>query len=205
MRWLTLPAMSLVLSLFSGCGALSSLSEAGKELDAYTLSPASGPGDAPSGTRHLVVELPTSAGALGTDRILIKPVPYQAQYLPDGRWSEPAPVLVQNLLVASFQNQGGFRLVGRTGAGLMPDYTLMTELLEFQADPKDPESSAVTVKINMMMTLVRESDRRIVASRRFAASQLVASDDTRALVVGFDRAMQTVLIEAVRWTTAEAR
>jgi cholesterol transport system auxiliary component len=186
--------------LLSGCGALSLLSDAGRELDAYTLSPAEGTGPAASGRLHLVVELPTSGGAIGTDRILIKPVPYQAQYLPDGRWSEPAPILVQNLLVASFQSIGGFGLVGRTGAGLMPDYTLMTEVQEFQAEPAVPDTGGFSLKVGMLVTLIRESDRRIVASRRIAATGSVASDETASLVAGFDRAMQAVLTETVLWT-----
>ncbi len=201
MNWLSVLAIPLLLS---GCGALSSLSDASREMDAYTLSPAQGTSEAASGSRHLVVELPTSTGAIGTDRILIKPVPYQAQYLPDGRWSEAAPVLVQNLLVASFQNIGGFRLVGRTGAGLMPDYTLMTELQEFQAEPASPDAKGFTVQVTVLVTLIRESDRRIVASRKIEATSSVASDETRDLVAGFDRAMQTVLAETVLWTRSRS-
>ena len=203
MRRLTPLFLILALSLVSACGALSSLSEASKELDAYTLSPVSTGGTAAAGSRHLVVELPTSAAALGTDRILIKPSAVQAQYLPDGRWTEPAPALVQTLLVASFQNLGGFRLVGRTGAGLMPDYTLMTELQDFQAEPIGPDARQVTVKVSVMLTLIRESDRRIVATRRFATTDVVGSDETSALVGGFDRALQSVLREAVLWTRAQ--
>lgn len=201
MNRLSVLAISLLLS---GCGALSSLSSAGKEMDAYTLSPATGTGEAMSGSQHLVVELPTSTGAIGTDRILIKPVSYQAQYLPDGRWSEPAPLLVQNLAVASFQNIGGFRLVGRTGAGLMPDYTLMTELQEFQAEPAGPDAKGVTVKVTMLVTLIRESDRSIIASRRIAATGAAASDDTRDIVAAFDHALRTALAETVLWTASRS-
>jgi cholesterol transport system auxiliary component len=205
MRSLSLLPMTLALCLLAGCGAISSLSEAGKELDAYTLTAVrAADGAAAGGRRHLIVELPTAAGALATDRILIKPLPYQAQYLPDGRWSEPAPELVQTLLVTSFQNLGGFRLVGRTGAGLMPDYTLMTELQEFQAEPVGADSEAVTIRVSAVLTLIRESDRRIVASRRVVAVETVASDDTPVLVAGFDRALQAVLRETVAWTRSTA-
>lgn len=193
----------LLLLLLSGCSAISAVSDASAQMDAYTLSPYAPESGPVAGSGHLVVELPTSAGALATDRILIKPLPFQAQYLPDGRWSEPSPALVQTLLVASFQNKGGFRLVGRNGAGLMPDHTLMTELQAFQAEPA--EAGPFTVRISAMMTLIRESDRRIMASRRFASEATVATDDTLALVSGFDRAMQSVLQEAVQWTIAQAR
>ena len=199
----------LVLSLVAGCGAVSAVSDASGRKDAYTLSPATRGGadgtTAASGLRHVVVERPTSAGALATDRILIKPLPVQAQYLSDGRWSEPAPELVQTLLVASFQNLGGFLLVGRTGAGLQPDYTLMTELQAFQAEPLGTSSVPLTIRTEAMMTVIRESDRRIVASRRFAASAIVASDDTLTVVSGFDSAMQTLLRDVVVWTRARTR
>lgn len=191
-------------AVIPGCGALSALSDSAAQLDAYTLSPLPATAAPPSGRRHLIVELPTSAGALATDRILIKPVPFQAQYLPDGRWTEPAPALLQTLLVASFQNVGGFRLVGRTGAGLMPDYTLMTELQEFQAEPTAPGATSQTVRITANMTLIRESDRSIIASRRFSATAEVTTDETPDLVSGFDRALQGMLREMVQWTVSIA-
>lgn len=199
MRWI-MAALIIATSTLSGCGAISSLSKAGAELDAYTLTPASGSGTPARGRGHLIVELPSSAGALATDRILIKPVPYQAQYLPGGRWIEPAPALLQTLLVASFQNVGGYELVGRTANGLNPDYTLMTELMDFQIEPSGSEPDQFAVRITMMMTLIRESDRRIVASRRFTTSETTASDDTQVLVGAFDRALQRLLQEIVEWT-----
>ena len=199
MRWIKPALMLLAAVLLAGCGALSSLSKAGQELDAYTLSPARSSDDPAGGSRHLIVELPSSAGALATDRILFKPVPYQAQYLPEGRWSEPAPALLQTLLVASFQNLGGFRLVGRTANGLNPDYTLMTELQDFHAEPLGSDPPQFVVRISLMMTLIRESDRQVAASRRFTATETVGSDDTRALVGAFDRALQGVLRDIVLW------
>ncbi len=198
MRWIAF-ATIIALSPLSGCGAVSSLSKAGAELDAYTLSPVRTSGAPRSGSAHLIVELPSTAGALATDRILIKPVPYQAQYLPDGRWSEPAPALVQTLLVASFQNLGGFELVGRTANGLNPDYTLMTELQDFQVEPSGPQGEYL-VRISMMMTLIRESDRQIVGSRRFSATATARSDDTRTLVGAFDATLQGILRDIVEWT-----
>lgn len=192
------------LALIPSCGALSALSGASASLDAYTLSPVAATATPASGRRHLVVELPTAGGALATDRILIKPMPLQAQYLPDGRWTEPTPALVQTLLVASFQNLGGFRLVGRSGAGLMPDYTLMTELQDFQVEPVGPKSAPLIVRINANMTLIRESDRRVIASRRFSATANVATDSTPDLITGFDRAFQGLLKDVVDWTVSSA-
>lgn len=192
--------LTVVVALLSGCGALTAVSDASARMDAYTLSPVRTAAAPAPGNSHLVVELPTAAGALASDRILIKPVPFQAQYLPDGRWTEPAPVLVQTLLVASFQNLGGFRLVGRNGAGLMPDYTLMTELRDFQAEPDGAFDAPLVVRVSALMTLIRETDRRIIATRPFTASATVPSDSTFDIVSGFDSALRTLLQDAVTWT-----
>jgi cholesterol transport system auxiliary component len=197
------PALILSLAL-SGCGAIGAVSDATTEMDAYTLSPVAAAATPATGTRHLVVELPTTSGALMSDRILIKPIPYQAQYLPDARWSEPTPALLQTLLVASFQNTGGFRLVGRTGAGLMPDVTLMSELLSFQAEPVSAPDAAMTLRVSVNMTLIGETDRRIIATRRFSVETTVASNDTPAIIAGFDSATRSLLQDAVKWTLANA-
>ena len=193
------PALILSLAL-SGCGAIGAVSDATTEMDAYTLSPVAAAATPATGTRHLVVELPTTSGALMSDRILIKPIPYQAQYLPDARWSEPTPALLQTLLVASFQNTGGFRLVGRTGAGLMPDVTLMSEVLEFHAQPVSAPHAAMTLRVSVNMTLIGETDRRIIATRHFSVETTVASDDTPTIIAGFDSATRSLLQQAVIWT-----
>ena len=70
---------------------------------------------------------------------------------------------------------GGFRLVDRTGGGLMPDYTLMTELQDFQAEPAGPGPGAVMVRVGATMTLIRESDLEIIATRRFVATAMASA------------------------------
>lgn len=196
---LSLPA----LAALSSCGALSAVSTASDPLDTYTLSPLSPGGQRQGGSGHIVVELPTAGGALATDRILIRPTTLQAQYLSDGRWSDPVPALVQTLLVGSLLNRADFRLVSRVGAGLLPDYTAMTEIQAFEAvlipSATDPETETAQVHITLHMTLIRESDRAIHATRQISASAAATSDSTLALVASFDAAMQVVLAETVNW------
>jgi len=193
-----------------GCSALSAVSQASEPLDAFTLSPLGPLGDPGGRSGHLIVELPTSGGALATDRILIKPDATQAQYLPAVRWSDQTPALVQTLLVGSLLNRSAFRLVGRTAAGLRPDYTLMTEIQEFQAQVTGlaenapvldlgPQVTSAQVRITMQMTLIRESDLSIAGARRFSATAAVNVDDTPGVIAGFDSAMQTMLGEVVAW------
>jgi cholesterol transport system auxiliary component len=185
------------LTLLAACGAVS---KAQAPLDAYTLSPLPVSARSHGSSRHLVVELPTSSGALATDRILIKPNALQAEYLPKGRWVDQVPVLLQTLLVASLQNSGAFRLVGRDGAGLTPDYVLLVEVNDFQAEAPLPDSPLTLVRVSLSITMVREEDGSLIASRRFDQTATATSADTLALVGAFDAATRQVLSDAVAWT-----
>lgn len=189
--------LAMVLVLLTGCGIFN---KAAAPLDAYTLSPLAGNGAAHGSSRHLVVELPGSSGALATDRILIKPNALQAEYLPKGRWVDAAPVLVQTLLVASLQNSGAFRLVGRDAAGLTPDYTLLTEINDFQAEASVDGAKETPVHVALTMTLVREADGSLIATRRFEQTTMASSSDTLALVSAFDAATHAVLASATAWS-----
>ena len=190
------------LTLLAGCSALTKATE---PLDAYTLTPLVFDAQTQSSARHLVVELPTSSGALATDRILILPNPLQAEYLAKARWVDPAPVLVQNLLVASLQGSGAFRRVGRDAAGLTPDYVLLVELGAFQAEAPAPGVSATQVRVALNVTLVREEDRRLVASRRFDHTATAPSSAPLDLVAAFDTATRAMLTGVVDWTLAQSR
>jgi len=200
MRWKLCFCFGPVLAalvLLNGCGALSAVTTAAEPLDAFTLSPLTHTDHSRSGL-HLVVEVPTASGAIGTDRILFKPGPLQAQYLPDGQWVEPAPVLMQTLMVDSLQNTGPFLRVGRDGAGLLPDYTLITELTDFQAEEGTPQIA----RVGMSVTLIRESDRGIVMTRRFETTAPASAPSTAGLIAAFASAASEMLQEVVAWTSA---
>lgn len=193
----------VALSLLSGCAAVTRVSGAAEPLNSFTLAPATYPNAPVGGSGHIVIEEASTSGALATDRILIKPSRVQAAYLPESRWTDPAPVLVQTLLLSSLQNAGGFRLVARDAKGLQPDFTLMTELRDFQAEA--PAGAAPVVKVGMTLTLIREADRRILATRRLDASAAAASDGTADVVVAFDTATSQILGQAVAWVQSNAR
>ncbi|MEB3418717.1 ABC-type transport auxiliary lipoprotein family protein [Salipiger marinus] len=188
-----------LLSALPGCGALTAVSKASEPLDTYTLSPLTSGPPLRGGEGHLVVELPTSGGELATDRILMKVSARQAEYLPEARWSEPAPAMMQTLLLTGLLYRGGLRLVSRAGAGLMPDFTLMTELLALQAELPGPVPGSARIHVAVQLTLIRESDRAIAGTRRIDSMRTAPSDSTAALIAGLDEAMQMVLAEAVDW------
>jgi cholesterol transport system auxiliary component len=196
-------AISLLMTL-TGCGALGVVSDAAEPLDAYTLSPLPGGGRGQGSGAHLVVPVPAASGAIATDRILVMPNRLQAEYLPEARWIDPAPTLVQSLVVQSLQNSRAFRLVGRDDAGLLPDATLVLDLTDFQAEPAAVPAGVWTVRVGLVASLVRDEDRSVAATRRFEASVQASGDTNLAVVAAFDAAMREVLGQLVGWTRRTA-
>ena len=186
--------------ILAGCGTLTAIGDATTPLDVYEVNaPAEGPQARGRPTaRDLIVELPTARGALDTDRIMIRPNPLQAQYLPRARWGESTPTMVQTLLVRSFEDANAFRYVGRRPLGGAGDFALVSDVTDFHAELSEANDS-VTIRLRMTARLVREEDASILAGRTFTANARVESTDTLDIVTGFDAAAKQLLTDVTRW------
>lgn len=199
-------ALTLVGTLAS-CAALSAVTGATTPLEVYELrAPA---GIAASSRRPLprdvIVELPTTGGSLDTDRIMIRPNALQAQYLPEVRWSETTPVMVQTLMLRSIEASGVVRYVARKPLGGSGDYALVTEIVDFQAETMGEEQEGATVRIKFIVRAVRESDAAIVASRTFQSTAEAPSTDTQVLAETFNTASDAVFTEFAAWLVGVLR
>jgi len=196
-------ALVIALAALSGCSAISAVGSATTPLDAYEVRST---GDLPRAaggpvSRDLIVEEPTASGALNTERILIRPSPLEAQYLPDARWTDTVPIMVQTLMVRSLQQTGGVRFVGRRPIGLGGDFALLTEVTDFQAAVA-PDGTTVTTRIRIVATMVRESDAQVVASRVFQIDSVAPSTETIDIVQALDQSMGRLLPDFVSWAMA---
>ncbi|WP_248606219.1 ABC-type transport auxiliary lipoprotein family protein [Limimaricola hongkongensis] len=195
--------MGLVL-LLSGCGALDVLDRASTPLEVYDLRPpeivATAAAPLPL---DVIVERPEASGSLTTDRIMVRPDPLRAQYLPDARWADPVPEIMQTLMVRSLNDSGALRYAGRRPLGIGGDYAVLTEIVNFHAESFAPDEAQV--EIGMLVRLVRESDAMVVATRRIEATVEVTSTDTPTLAAAFDRATRNALKEFTSWILGAIR
>lgn len=195
-----LPALLASLAL-GGCAALGSVNNAARNLDAYELNPlpVASVAARPS-PRILFVAEPTVSGAIGSERIVIKPDALQVSFLGDGRWVEPAPQHIRNLLSRSFANSCRLTLVTTSSTGPLPDFTLLTDVDRFQAELQPRGSAApARVTVGMTLTLVRDADAGLVATRRFYRVVDATDTDAPAIAAAFDAAMASLLQETTRW------
>lgn len=195
-------ALALVLvAATGGCAGLATLGAVTEPIELYEVSPKSSYApDLPQITAQLVVEEPTAASAVNTDRIAVKPNLFQVEYFPRARWVDRAPLMVQTRLVESFENTGSVGSVGRQAIGLTSDYTLISDLREFQAHVGGGPDRPLAALVQLNIKIVKEPQGLIIASRSFRSEVEAASDDLLDVVAAFDAALGTTMKEAVQWT-----
>jgi cholesterol transport system auxiliary component len=186
-----------VAGSLAGCGIV--LPGSGPAPDLFDLSPKSTfPEGLPTVKWQLVVEDPTAAKGIDNDRVVIRPSAYELKYYPNIRWTDRAPIMIQTLLIESFENSGKIVAVGRRAIGLSGDYVLKPELREFQAERSDGQGLEVRVRLNLK--LIRVTSGIIIASESFERVEPAKSDQPTDVVTAFDEALGGVLKNAVTWT-----
>ncbi len=183
-----------------GCTALNALNQAALPRDTYELQPVAVTAGGARSSRTLLVLEPTAPAAIATDRILIKQDPLSVTYLPDARWSDEVPQMVQSVLIQSLAASGGLGFVGLQGAGPVPDTVLLTRIDAFGVE-QQPDG-AFQVRVSCDLTVLRDRDQRVLGTRRFAASMPVANDQADMIARAFQRLLDGLLPEAVAWILA---
>jgi len=187
----------------AGCDKLIELPGQGPPPTIYRLTPKSTfPDDIPRVSAQLVVEPPFASAALSTTRIALMPSPTRVDYYARAGWEDQAPLMIQTLLVESFENSGRIVSVGRQSIGLRSDFVLKTELREFQAEYMDGGRPSVRVRLNAK--LVRMPDRSIIAATDIENLAKADSEAIDAVVVAFDEALGKVMRGVVVWTLRNA-
>jgi cholesterol transport system auxiliary component len=200
-RVLTAAAAGVLAALVAACGSV--LPSPGNSPNLYTLSPKNTfSDDLPKVDWQLVIEEPLAAGGLDSNRIAVKPTPFELKYFSESRWTERAPKMVQTLLVESFENTGKIVAVGREVVGLRSDFNLKSELREFQAEFYGASGQPPTVRVRINVKLVRQPRQEIVASRSFEHLAEAKGSEMSDVVEAFDEALGKVLRRTVQWAIA---
>jgi cholesterol transport system auxiliary component len=203
-RAVRLGAVLTLALLVPGCGGnLLGLPE-GPAPDIYTLTPKSTfDNDLPKVKWQLVVDQPTAARGLDTDRIALHPEPTEIKYYAGARWTDRAPDMVQTLMLESFENTGKIVAVGRQTIGLRSDFNLVSDLREFQAEyTKGNDIPSVRVRINVK--IVKQPRQQIIASNNFERVVEAKGPSVNDVVLAFDDALGKVLRRVVEWTLVTA-
>lgn len=195
----------LLLCVLPGCTTIAGLSAAATPNELYVLTPKSTfDRNLPSLRYQIAVEEPTATAAVDTDQIAVQPTPLRVQYLPAARWIDRAPLIVQALMIESFENSGKVPAVGSSAIGLRADFLIVTDIREFQANvPTDNPDSPLQVDVRLNIKLIDAFSDRIISSRSFEEFSLSPTDGAVDIVGAFDAALGDTLRDAVEWSIRE--
>lgn len=185
----------------AGCTSL--LPTGGAPPKLYTLTPVSD--FPPSATRvhwQLLVDVPTSTAALNAERIALSRSPTTVDYFADAAWTDRAPLMVQSVLVQSFENSGRITAIARESLALKADYILQPELRHFEA--VYAAAVAPTAHIEIAAKLVKLPERVIIGLRDFDAAAPATENQIQAIVDAFDAALHRAVPQIIEWTLASA-
>lgn len=143
---------------------------------------------------------PQTSEFLDSPRIAVVPNGDLISSYANSRWSDPVPVLLRNRLMDGFQRDGRVTLLSTDETNLQADYELGGQLQAFQSEYR---GTAVAVVIRLDARLVRGSDQRIIASRRFEVRQQVAATQVPAVVAGFGVAGDRLNKQVVDWVVGQ--
>jgi cholesterol transport system auxiliary component len=195
----TLSRRAIVLALPAGLAACSGLIGGNQPPpQLYPLSPARDFSPSlPRAKGQLLIEVPVAPGGLDTERIALMRSPVMLDYFANAAWTDRAPLMVQSLLVESFENSGKVGAIGRESLALRADWILKPELREFTAIYDG--AGMPTVRVRVALKLVRMPDRGIVAQRTVEVDQAASQNAITAVVEAFDAALHRTMQEIVAW------
>lgn len=202
-RWGRITGLLALTAALSACGF--TLPGSGPAPDIYDLSPKNSfDEDLPKIKLQLVVEEPSSARGIDSDRITLRPSPIKIKYFAGARWVDRAPRMVQILLVESFENTGKIVAVGRQSIGLRPDFSIKSDLREFQAEYFEAGGKP-RIHVRLNVKLIKMPEARIVASRTFDQTEPASGKEITAIVQSFDDTLGKVMRQSVEWTLREVQ
>lgn len=192
----------LPLLLAAGLLGACSILPPSEPLDVYLLPGAALPAHGGSVDWALRVGSPSSNQLLEGTRILVLPEPGRVNTYQGVRWSERTPQLVRDRLLDAFQDDGRVRALSSDEQRLQADLELVSDLRAFHSQYRDQRPEAL---IQLDVRLVDARSQRILASRRFSATQPAADASIDAVVAAFGQAGDRLARELVDWTLAEGQ
>jgi len=186
----------VALALISACSILPKADPS----DVYRLASAQATSQGTPVSWSLRVTKPQTSEFLDSPRIAVVPKGDLISSYANSRWSDPAPVLLRNRLLDGFQRDGRVTLLSSDDTNLQADYELGGQLQAFQSQYR---GNAVEVVIRLDARLVRGSDQRILASRRFEVRQPVSDTQVPGVVAAFGQAGDQLNKQVVDWVVSQ--
>jgi len=149
---------------------------------------------------QLVVQVPDAPQSLDTARVALARSPTTIDYFANAAWTDRAPVMVQDLLVESFENTRKIVSVGRDTTGLRADYVLLTDLRDFEARYYEGTDKPPQVRVRITAKLIKMPEREIIGGLDAVKTSDAEKNDIDSIVAAFGEATGNAMKMVVQWT-----
>jgi cholesterol transport system auxiliary component len=188
----------------AACGSLDKLVGPPDAPQMYTLRPT--PPQAMPGDKvawALSVAKPDAADNLDSTRIALARGNTQFDYYANAVWPDHLTALVQTALLAGFEASGRIDQVSREEDTLHTDYTLLTDLRDFEARYSTPDG-APTIAVTIVAHMAEAHSRKIAAGLTVNLNEPATANSVDAAVQAFDIALGKAVAQIVQWALAVA-
>jgi len=187
--------------MLSACGSLQLIPKP-QTPQLYLLRPQIMPPMGASVSWRLAVGIPDAAASLDTARIALSRSATTMDYYANAAWDDRLPLLLQNLLIETFDASGRIISVGRDTGGLEADYLLQAELRNFEAHYDTPDG-APKIIVSIQAKLARMPQREIVATLNANQQAQSSANNLYSVVMAFDQATAPAIAQITAWTLAQ--
>jgi phospholipid/cholesterol/gamma-HCH transport system substrate-binding protein len=162
--------------------------------DVTALNDLSQPTEMPSW--QLVVPEPTALLALNSDKIKVRPADgAESSDIPDARWSDNIPILLQEKLIQSFENAGYSQAVSRPRDGFDAAYQLLLDVRSFSLVTGAEPHGELEFEAKIL-----GPGSKIVAAKSFRTTAPATGTDAAAAAAALNQAFAEAAKELVPWT-----
>jgi cholesterol transport system auxiliary component len=151
----------------------------------------------------IAVLQPRAPLSLDSDRIAVTTPGHGFDYLKGARWADPAPQVLQQLLVGALAAEAHFATAVASPSRVPADLLLDVEVVHFEADYSNVDAPPIIV-VEFSVNVVNARSGQRAASFRSTASVPAARNDRTAVVAAFEQAANQAVGEAVRRVAASA-
>ncbi len=144
---------------------------------------------------QLVVPEPTALLAVNSDKIKNRPSATESVDIPNAKWADAVPLLLQEKLIQSFENAGYSKSVSRPRDGFEAAYQLVLDVRTFSlASEKTPPTAELSFEAKIL-----GPEGKIVAAKTFETSAPAESAEPAQAVAALNEAFGKAAEELVPW------
>jgi len=145
---------------------------------------------------QLVIPEPSALLALNTDKMTVRPQgAAESTDIPNAKWTDAAPVLLQEKILQSFENAGYSRAVSRPKDGFEAGFQLLLDIRSFSLIDGDEPVGEVAFEAKVL-----GPDGKIVAAKTFKGTAPASGIDAAAAASAMNAAFDQTAKELVPWT-----